>query len=328
MTNGLVHITSPAGHRPEYQTLFAGLLDLAPSTGPITRCRLRELITADRLLFATLDDDIRGFAFVALTRALLRRRTAGIFLRPQSCLGVGAKPFMKRLLFGALKLWRRITVISIMPQDFAPAQQAVTDGWMHDPQLWDRIDLPVAPDAAALAHIADLAEGRRVLVFLGRGSRIKGLPQLAALVTVRPALMQSLAIVVAGQIDADCTADAAQLAGLGAEIWDRRVTEAEMAACYAAADLVWACYDPSYDQASGIFGRAVQLGRPAVIRDGAMIGRYAAALGHPLVALPPAPAEAAACLASAALHDRARPDITPLVAEWRAAALEVLTHAL
>ncbi|MEC5292976.1 MULTISPECIES: hypothetical protein [unclassified Aurantimonas] len=308
--------------------MFAGLLGLAPSTGRITPGRARSLIAADRLFFATLDDDIRGFALVALARALLGRRTAGIFLRPQACLEPGAKARLKRMLFGALKATPRITLIAIVPQAFAPAQQAVTDCWMHDPQLWDRIDLPVKPDAATVARIAGFAAGRRVLVFLGRGSRIKGLPQLAALVAARPALAQELAIVVAGQIDGDCASDAERLAAFGAEIWNRRVSEEEMAALYTAANLVWACYDPSYDQASGIFGRSVQLGRPAVIREGAMIARYAALLGHPVVALPQSPPEAADRLARALSVDEGGADVSTVVAQWRAAALGVMKNAL
>ena len=37
------------------------------------------------------------------------------------------------------------------------------------------------------------------------------------------------------------------------------------------ADLLWCCYNPIYDQSSGIFGRAIQIGRPTIVRKGSCL---------------------------------------------------------
>jgi hypothetical protein len=46
---------------------------------------------------------------------------------------------------------------------------------------------------------------------------------------------------------------------------------------------VWSCYAPDYDQASGIFGRAVQLGVPAIVRTSSYLAKLADHIGHPVL---------------------------------------------
>lgn len=326
-TPGLVHVTLQSGHRGEYQELFSQMFDLQPSVGPIGG---RQMLMADRLFFATLDDDIPGFARIALRRALRGRRTLGLFLRPQSCLGSGVRMHIKRRLMQVLCAVPGVSVLSIIPATFVPAISTVSTDWGHDPQLWDQIDAPSSPDEAMRASVAQLADGRPVLAFLGRASRIKGLPKLAALLKARPDLTRKIAVVVAGSVDAECKTDAAQLAASGATVWDRRITDAELSALYEAAGLVWANYDASYDQASGIFGRAIQCGRAVVIREGAMLQRYADILNHPCLSLPDDPSVAADLLEQfVAQPGRTMPENTPATLRlWRTTFSETVRSRL
>lgn len=329
-THGLVHVSTVLGHRGEYQELFAGIFGLAPSAGRVTFRNLPTLCAAPRLLFATLDDDLRGFVLTALLRSCLGRRTAGVFLRPQSCLGGGLRTTAKRLIFRALRRLPGAATVSIIPFAFLPGSERVATHGIHDPQLWDDLDRADPPDPETLAAIRQLAAGRPVLAFLGRVSPIKGFAQLAAVVDARPDLLQTYAVLVAGVVDPACHDAATRLAAQGAILWDRRLTEAEMAAVYIGAHLIWACYDPGYDQASGIFGRAVQRARMAVIREGAMIGRYAAMLAHPCVPLPADPVEAARRLSEAvapAAHPAATPP-GPTLLRWREQSIETLRAVL
>lgn len=80
----LIHVTQMGGHHGSYCQLFGGLLGLEVSLGRIGKDEFRRLVAAQELFFATLDDDVRGFVVVALTRATLGRKTAAIFMRPQS----------------------------------------------------------------------------------------------------------------------------------------------------------------------------------------------------------------------------------------------------
>lgn len=324
---GLVHVTNVSGHRGEYQDLFGRIFGLSASAG---KAGGAAMIAAKRLFFATLDDDLAGFAKVALLRAIRGRRTLGLYLRPQSCLGGTARARIKRLAMRALCAMPGVSVLSIIPFDFMPGISAVCTDWGHDPQLWDQIDVATSPDPATMAQIDGLAAGRPVLAFLGRASRIKGLPKLAAILAAQPDLAKQIAVVVAGSVDADCKADAAQLVALGATIWDRRISDAELAALYQTADLVWANYDASYDQASGIFGRAVQRGRPVVIREGAMLDRYAKLLGQPCLRLPDDPARAAVKLAEFIRRRDHAVDAQPTktLQNWRATFIETVRSRL
>jgi hypothetical protein len=66
---------------------------------------------------------------------------------------------------------------------------------------------------------------------------------------------------------------------------DRFISNEELFDLYACADLIWCCYAADYDQASGVFGRAIQLGIPVVVREGALIHKFCLAQGLPCVAI-------------------------------------------
>jgi hypothetical protein len=110
-----------------------------------------------------------------------------------------------------------------------------------------------------------------VLVFIGSITLIKGISLLAA---IAEDLAKDFLIVVAGKASPDADADVQLLIDAGAIVENRRISEREIEALYRVADMVWCCYRPDYDQASGIFGRAAQFGRSAVVREGAMIAQY------------------------------------------------------
>lgn len=310
---GLVHVVGPSGHRAEYQALFAAMLDLSPVSGHVSWRNLRTLVVADRMLFATIDDDMTGYALVALLRALRGRRTAGLFLRPHACLKPDWKSWAKWTVFRVLRCVPGVTTLSILPTELIPAQAAIVSGWVHDPQLWDLSGRPDDADPEMLLTLRELAGGRRVLAFLGQVAPIKGFNLLAGMVEARPELVQQLCIVVAGSVSEPCRSAAEHLQRLGVTLWPRRISDAEMTAIYRAADLVWACYDPSYDQASGIFGRAVQRGKVAVIREGSMLGAYAQMLRHPALTLPYDAVEAARRLSASTIEPA--PPAT-LIDEW------------
>jgi glycosyltransferase involved in cell wall biosynthesis len=306
MKEGIVLIANLSGHRAEYQALFSRVFDLTPLIGVVGLRNLLALLAARRLLFATLDDDVSGFVIVASLRACMGRRTVGVFLRPQSCLGPGARSRIKRVLFGALRHVPCVAIVSIIPFDFLPGSERLATHWIHDPQLWDELDRPTVPDPQTRAAIRALATRRPIIAFLGRASWIKGFSFLVAIVKKKPDLARQYCILVAGVVDDACRDQAKQLDQMGVTIWDRRLEDAEMAAVYAESSIIWACYDASYDQASGIFGRAVQRGRIAVIREGALLERYAVMFEHPCLPLPDDVYEAALRLS------RAKTEHTPV----------------
>lgn len=276
---GTAYAVSGSGHREEYLALFSRLFGLCTVKQPMSFALFFALVRARRLVFATIDDGILSYFGVSVARACLGRRTVGLFMRPHACLEPGSKAWLKRQVFAALRRLAPVTTLAIIPFDLRPELAAVTDTWIHDPQLWDEVDAPVQPDLTARAAIRAEAGGRPVLAFLGAVNRIKGFPFLAEIIAAEPSLLGKYHLVIAGVVAPDCAAQVANLAKNGATVWPRRISDAEMAAVYAESMLIWACYDPSYDQASGIFGRAVQRGKSVVIREGSLLSKYAEKYG-------------------------------------------------
>lgn len=273
----LVHMRSHGGHRQEYQELFAALFGLAPSTGRVGLANLRRLVAARAVLFGTIDDDYAGFFLTALLRALLGRRTVGLFLRPHACLRSKAlRNRVKKTAFALLKRVRPVSVFTIMPFSIAPEFAQVADDGLVDPQLWDLANVPAdAINPEFSAKIAAAAGGRHILAFVGTASAIKGIGRLRDLIADPNWPSDEIFVVAAGRFPDGNGASADEFAALGALALPRFISDGELPALYVEADLIWANYRPDYDQASGIFGRAVQTGRTPVVRAGSLIARFA-----------------------------------------------------
>lgn len=319
MRERLLHLNHIGGHHGSFIELFGRWWGLEASIGRVGIGNFRRLLRAEQLMFATLDDDVRGFVMVVLTRAMFGRRTAGIFMRPQSCFFPGPRGWIKRQLFRALRRIPGVSTLSLQPFEAVPELRSVATHAVHDPQLWDLLDDDDAIDETFFAQVTAKAAGRPVLTFLGTVSPGKGFGYLAAVLAAEPMLTEKLCVLVAGRVQQDSIADAEAVEKAGGIVWDRRISDAELAALYRVSSGVWACYHPDYDQASGIFGRAVQRGRCPVIRDGAVIvGHYVDRLGIDAVRLPDDPRRAAARLiAELSGQEIVRTADPAVLREWR-----------
>jgi hypothetical protein len=92
--------------------------------------------------------------------------------------------------------------------------------------------------------------------------------------------------IAAGKVASECVEAAKQFEAAGGILIDRFISDDEIIALYRHAALVWAVYAPTYDQASGIAGRAYQFGIPIAVRHGSHMNNLLAALEHPAIAVP------------------------------------------
>lgn len=272
MTRPLIHISVTDGHHPSYQALFVRLLGGEPSTGPIRGRRFWRLACAPGVFFATIDADYGAFALIALLRALQRKPTTGLFLRPLQCFRTDRPVVyrLKRLVFRWLCRLPRLRILSIIPHDLHPELREVSHDWIHDPQLWDLwVDgPPKLPDTELSERVEAARNGRKVIIFIGAANRIKGFDELIEWARRDHA---TLLVVVAGKVTEPYQAAAEELRGLGMLVEDRYVTDAEILSLYKVADLAWCRYSVDYDQASGVFGRALQTGVTPVVREGSVL---------------------------------------------------------
>lgn len=280
------------GHRGAYlemtSLLFAGR----------RRSGWQMIWTRDPAFHLMIEDGFAGFVGLAIFRALLRRRTVGLLFRVLPTLyDLSWRMRIKRMILKILRKMRSIRVISIVPRFVDPKIATICDDWIYDPQLWDLSDSDrqifgqlraaeggAAPVAAQefYARIQAARAGRRVMVSLGLQSREKGLAIMAD--AVKAGAFDDWLLVMAGRIAPEMQYMRTVLEQGGHLIMDRYITDEELIATYSAADAVWCLYDPNYDQASGILGRAVQLGVVPLVRAGSVSARQCQHYGVPHLA--------------------------------------------
>ncbi|MGX9117700.1 hypothetical protein ACWTU6_13595 [Mesorhizobium sp. BHbsci] len=286
VSRGFVTVGSPGGHRESYVETLSGITGLTRLIEPRGISTLRTLLTADAVLFATLEDDIAFFFAVAILRAVLGRNTVAIFMSPRLCfIGGFIKTTVRRHAFRFLKRLRSVTLLSILPFYLDRRFASVADDWIYDPQFWDldsKIENADWPDSALAQDVKRKARGRPILLFLGGPSVMKGFPFLAKILQAKPAITHRLMIVVAGKVPADQKRFAELVSEAGGLVIDRYLTDDEVLSAKLCATCLWACYDPSYDSSSGLFGRAMQLGKQVIVRRGSNVDTIASHLKYPV----------------------------------------------
>lgn len=294
-----------------------------------------QLISADRLLFATVDDDLRSFVSVAYKRALLGRPTMALFLRPQTCFGPPrAKTIIKRIVFSALKHVPKIAVASIVPFSLEPKYTKVVRLGLHDPQWWDMHDgnsIRQPKETSLASEVRRLAEGRPIVCWLGAVSAHKGFAFMVDVLEANPQIARQICFVAVGTAASE-EEQARRFVVAGGVHVDRRPDDEQWESLYAVADAVWACYHPEYDQASGIFGRALQFGVPAIVRRGALIHRAAQEIGIPVIPLDFGKSDQAAIeLATISVSEptvKKMEEIQARIESWRKAFISSAAEAL
>lgn len=272
----IVHVASRDGHRGEYLELCCRLLVAEPSVGRVIPSRLRTLLASKSVLFATVDDEYIAFILVSILRSILGRKTVGLMIRPQTCfLAPGMRYALKRAAFRWLKVIRKISVLTIVPFSVRPEYREIARAGLVDPHCWDRQDMKVdtCPDLEREIRLA--AGYRKVLLFAGGVSEIKGITFLVQILNDTAFPISKLLPVIAGRFSENIKHLVQELESRGALVIDRFVDADELEALYRVSSLIWTCYDPSYDQASGIFGRAIQSRRVPIVRSGSTIALFA-----------------------------------------------------
>lgn len=261
------------GHRAEYVAFLGDIFAVRR-----VRFNWRVLGDPNPVLVPAIEDGLGIYALVGLLRLLIGRRTVGFLFRPGPA--ISSKTLRhrgKRLVLRLLRLLPRIQSLTILPFAVEPRFAEIADGWIYDPQLWD-LHWPAAmsgaPVGGALADaIRQAANGRAICVAVGRQDTAKGFDQFAELYSAAKPLRDAMLFAYGGKVAAPCENNAAAFAAAGGYGVNRFINGAELHDFYACADLAWCAYAADYDQASGILGRAMQLGIPVTVRNGSFIHR-------------------------------------------------------
>jgi len=284
----LLYSQSEDGHRRSY-------LDFFTRTFKGRRVTRGEVWLARQpVFFLMIEENFAFFVLAATFRAVLGRRTVGLLFRPLPALrGKGLRLVTKRTILSWLKRMRSVATLAILPFSVEPEFARIATGWIYDPQLWDlnEVDRAVGTvrpgDNSFLAPAIRQAGERKVVVAVGRMDRAKGFDSFARAYARSPDIRSHALFMSCGAINEGVARDRTMLIEAGGIVYDRELTDRELLEVYGAADVVWCCYAADYDQASGILGRAVQLGLPVIVRAGSLIERLCQEEAAPYLAIDP-----------------------------------------
>lgn len=261
------------GHRGEYYALMARLI------GSVRTSSLwRALWARQPVLDGAIEASVGSYILLCVVRSVIGRRTAGILFRPLPLLeGKLFRLKVKRLLLAFAKRLPGVATLTILPFELEPGFAHFANGWIYDPQYWDLHypDEEPAPSEGTLARqIRTEAAGRGIVVALGRQDREKGFAMFAQLFAQRADLRESFLFAFGGAVtEREVSAEQAAFEACRGFGLARYISHDELLDLYSVGDAVWCCYSPDYDQASGVFGRAIQLGLPVIVRKGSLLER-------------------------------------------------------
>jgi len=269
-----VYTASLGGHRKSY-------LELVLKLFPSKRVDAKELFRPTSLvLFLMIEDSFMLYFLVCMWRSLIGKETAGLLFRPKPVVeSASLRLKIKKIALYYLKKKSNVKTILIVPQSAHPKFLDISDGWIYDFQFWDLqesdyqmfMDIKSGNNIAPLfSAIHELRGNRNVLCALGRQDRIKGFDVFANTYINEKDVRSKFLFAYGGKVKGfDKLADKFENAGGFGD--NRFVSDDDLISLYAASNLVWSLYAEDYDQASGIFGRAVQLGIPVIVRRGSLI---------------------------------------------------------
>ena len=275
---------SDDGHRGNYMA-FLNRLYTAERV-PFGWCAA---LTWHPVLVPMIEESFWKYVVICLLRGLLGRRTVGFLFRPRPALeGRDWRLRAKRWVLRALRRLPTTRTLTILPFSVEPGFATIADDWIYDFEMWDLIGderiVPGAPGPLG-TDLLEAAHGRLVCSTIGRQDPSKGFDRFAELYLSSPPLRAAMLFACGGKVDPAMADRAEAFAGTGGFIRARFITDAELLDFYACADLIWCVYAPDYDQASGILGRAMQLGLPVVVRRDSLIHRLCVIEGVAHVAL-------------------------------------------
>jgi len=265
---------SLAGHRKSYLELIQNAFDGQ-------RLGYWGAVFSSRPVFFLMIEDSPIFYFcVGLFRSLFRRKTVGLLFRPKDLVEPRRYSHkIKRAMFALLKRVTSVKTLLIIPFYTDSRFKCLFDGWVYDFQLWDlephdRVEFErvrSSNDCSELVEeVAGSRAGRLVMSSVGGQDRIKGFDRFSSAYIDNALIRENYLFVFGGKVK-EFEASVAPFSAAGGVARNRFLADEELISFYAFSDLVWCLYAPDYDQASGILGRAAQLGVPVLVRQSSLV---------------------------------------------------------
>ena len=277
------------GHRKSYCKTFLEIFSSVRIDG-------FSLINHDGpVIFLMIEESFFKFVIVSVLRSVIGKETYGLLFRPKPVVdGLSLRLKLKKYILILFKRLDKIGVILIMPTHLDPGFSDISKSWIYDMQLWDLtsehddyfsgLKNGFYKHECLYSRIQSSKKGRPVIGAIGAQNGIKRFDFFVNEYKKSISLRKRFLFAFAGKVG-EFRELIKPFSEVGGFSLDAFITEKELLQIYAVSDLVWAFYADTYDQASGIFGRSVQLGIPVVVREGSLIHKHCVIDGIPHIPL-------------------------------------------
>lgn len=269
----LVYDAHSAGHRGRGVALLSKVVGGMPLTSPPSTSFSKLVGHRGVLLWQTADYELLWLVFVTACRIIRGRRTVALCYRNDESQSLFyARSLVRRVIVSLLRHCPSTEIIQVFPPTLGSAHR---QRWIYDPEWWDLLEMPVEEHGVAL-----LDGGTKSVLFIGNVDPLKGLDFFVDAAETTKRSGSRLKFIVVGASSGLTTSQRERLEAAGAVIVDDVPSDGEFIDYIRRATFLWCCYHPAYDQSSGVFGRALQLGAPAIVRRGSLLEQCARRFGN------------------------------------------------
>ena len=268
-TELLVYSRTEHGHRKDYIEFVGRIV-------PSRRANLSRIVfSKNPVLFLMIEENFLNYFLVSIFRSAIGRATSGLLFRPlEAANGKSIRLKLKRALLKLLKKYRLVRTITIVPFYLAKEISSVADNWIYDFQLWDLYDdkkqemMTIEPDQKLTSELHKISEKRKLICALGSQNREKGFDSFIENSTHGPD--NNIFYFFGGRVQPELKGLVEKLNSNEGGGFDRIISNNELYSLYSSADAIWCFYAKEYNQASGILGRAIQLGKTVIVRNNSL----------------------------------------------------------
>lgn len=272
-----IYTKSLDGHRKEYLNFwineFGG-----------ERSSIMKIIFSKKVsVFLMIEEGFFIFLLVSIARLIQKKVTIGLLFRPGPLENVNSiKLTLKKLALKLLRKSRFSCVLTILPHYLFNKINHYSKDWIYDFQMWDLSDSQYfrfkslksgVITSPICEQILLKAKGRKVVVSFGIQNTNKCTTLFMSTFSNNFQIRDNFLFVSAGAQDSNNKDQIEYFNKMGGLVIDRHIKEAEIIDLYSAADIMWALYSKTYDQASGILGRSIQLGVLTIVRKNSLIDK-------------------------------------------------------
>lgn len=237
-------------------------------------------LAADRLYLLTIDERPILSLLLAASRSLLFKRTFLFYLGLNRGLNSpGLKWKIKRFLFKSLKMQHLINIVSICPEGVDYMADKLSHISVVDLNF---IDLEEHELPNQKRHVS--SQNKRILSSFGLQTPRRGSDLLMSVFNGSAEIRSHYVFEINGVAQGISHELQERFLDVGGIIQSRWLEDDELLSKLVSSDVVWCMFSPDYDQSSGVFGHAAQLGVKSLIRSNSYLEKLANTISIPVLA--------------------------------------------